>query len=501
MSLARLLRNIFSNHARVVTASLVGFILTPLLFHFLGPVYYAVFVLALAVKALAESLDMGMTSTLIRFVSELSAPGSDDEWRRLASTVFFLLLGVGVLAASGVALLSPLVGSWFHVRAGTSLEAPTALALVCLAVAFQLPAGAVRGLLHGFQAFHLTNAVDIATDLLRGVATVILLYAGYRLLAVAALVPLAALLRLAGMLAMAHRAPARFRPRWREVNWPSLKKVRGFASLTLVRDTAVYWLAQSDNFLAARLLTLPELAILAVARKFPNALALLVNQTLGVAYPMVTSAAARDDRRALERFMVVSTRNLLGVLLPITAALFLWAELILRLWIGPEVLPGVPVFRGLLAYACFQALQEVPLTFLYALGRIQFSTLVAASSLVGAIALGGWACWYHGLVGLALAFAFVQAVATVMLYVQALALAQIHRGWWFKKAVTIPFLAGLAATGTMMAVYWLLPHSLLAMILSVAIELALFVLVFAGLVMGRERLAWRARLRRLLMDI
>ncbi|OFW13850.1 MAG: hypothetical protein A3H27_10285 [Acidobacteria bacterium RIFCSPLOWO2_02_FULL_59_13] len=330
---------------------------------------------------------------------------------------------------------------------------------------------------------------------------VVLLYAGFGLLPIAALFPATALLGLIGLLAMARRASVPFRPRLAEVNWASLKQVWGFASLTFVEDTLTLWFLQVNSFLAAKLLPLPDLAILAVARRFPQALTDLSVQTLVVAYPMVASAAARKDQPALERFLMIATRNILALMLPIAAALFVWAEVILRLWIGGDVLAGVPVFKALLFFAVFAGLQDVPLNLLYGVGKIRFSAALSGVLLAAAIGVGAWACAHYGLIGLAVSYAAIQMAGTVLLYAYSLRFVQIPFRHWLRKAVAPNLWPALAT----ILWFWIssraVAHNLVGLTISTAIGFVLFFTLFAGLVGGSQKQPWKTRVRRLLTEI
>ena len=501
MSLSRLLRNIFSNYALMVVTGLTGFVVTPILFHRLQAVNYAILVFAFASVAVMEALDLGLFTALIRFVSDLAAREKNAELRALVSSAFYLLAGLGALGTITIVALSSFLASYFQVQGTPDAPGHLVLTLIGLSLAFSLPSAALRGLLMGCQDFHLVNALAIALQLARAATMVVLLYAGFGLLPIAALFPAAAFLELIGLLAMVRRASVPFRPRLAEVNWASLKQIWGFASLTFVEGILTRWFFQVNSFLAAKLLPLPQLAILAVARRFPQALTELSIQTLAVTYPMVSSAAARNDQAALERFLIIATRNILALTLPIAAALFVWAEGILRFWVGSEVLAGTPVFRILLVFAVFAALQEVPLTLLYGVGKIRFSAALSLIMLLAGVGAGGWVCARYGLAGLAITFAGIQAVATLLLLDHALQVAEIPWRQCFKKAVAPTLLAALPMILWFGLWYQFLSHSLAGMAVSVVIGALLFCGLFVRLVVGPEKPNWRIYARKLLTEI
>ncbi|OFV99707.1 MAG: hypothetical protein A3F68_02250 [Acidobacteria bacterium RIFCSPLOWO2_12_FULL_54_10] len=95
-----LIRNALSNTARVLVTGVLGFAMTPIVYHRLGNENYAIFIFALSVVAIAETFEAGLSSALVRYVSKLAAQGQKESLHRLASTVYFVLAGLGVLGSA-----------------------------------------------------------------------------------------------------------------------------------------------------------------------------------------------------------------------------------------------------------------------------------------------------------------------------------------------------------------------------------------------------------------
>ncbi|MBI4460692.1 MAG: polysaccharide biosynthesis C-terminal domain-containing protein, partial [Acidobacteria bacterium] len=224
-------------------------------------------------------------------------------------------------------------------------------------------------------------------------------------------------------------------------------------------------------------------------------------QPFSAAYPWVSAAAARKERQALQKFLFLAARNILALTLPLAIALFVWAETVLRLWVGEEVLAGTAVFRIFLVFAVFAVLREVPLALVYGIGKIRFSVVSSVAVLLAGIAGGGWACARYGLAGLAIAFAGIQAVATLLLMDHALKVAEI--GWpeWLKKAVAPVLLAALATIVWFALWYQFLPRGPASMTASVLLGALVFFGVFVRLVVGPEKLNWHIYARKLLAEI
>jgi O-antigen/teichoic acid export membrane protein len=501
MSFWHHLRNVLSNYGQVISAALVALIITPPLFHHLGPTDYAILAFALIVESLLEKTDFGMMWALVRYVSYFSERGWELETRKLVSSVFFLLSGVGVLYACLLAILSPSLAKFFRVSSAGSAPGFLIVAIVGSSLGFQLPSTALRGLLFGRQDFHLANAVDIPFQWIRGGAILLVLFRGGGLVPLAILYPAASLLRLVGLLIVSRRSRNDFRPRVSEIDIESFRHIRKFASLSFPEELVERFFGQLDSFIAARFLPLPQLSILVIARRFPQALSMLIHQSLSIAYPIVSAADARQDRESARRYVLLMTRNVLAVVVPLTFILYFWAGLLLQLWVGPEVLSGIPVFRAYVAFAAFATLAEVPLVLLYGQGRLRFSAAVSAVLFTTSIVLGPWACNRGGLVGMALTLAAMQTLATVLLFWKVLRLTGVTWITWFNRAILPTLLSAPPTVAWLWFTYSCFPPTLLGILLSSLTSLVLFSGIFVGLVTGLRRMGWKDRLRRLFIEI
>jgi O-antigen/teichoic acid export membrane protein len=498
MTLRRTARNVLSNYALFGVSGLVALILTPLLFHDLHPINYGVLAFALSFAMLLEVLDFGMATALTRFVSRLAAQELYGELRRLASSVFFAFAALGVVMAALVVTLSSLAATFFRIQAAGNASGRLVIALIGLSLLFQMPSAALSGYLQGCHDFHLGNAVDIGVQILRAIAIIVLLEHGYGLMAIAAIFPLLAVLRFIGLSLVVRHASIPFWPHASEFSPASLKSIRAFAVLSFVQDAASSLFMQSDTFLAAKLLALPQLAILVVARRIPWAISRLAHVTMAVAFPLVSSAAAREDRDSVRKFLLISARNTLAFVVPLATALYLWAGVILRIWVGPEVLSGVGVFRAFLVFAVFVSLGEVPQVVLYGTGKIGFSAGAYWGMLAAVVILAPFACFKGGLNGLALLFALVEVTGVLLLLWRALQVAALPIGLWAKGALPPVIVSELPAIGWLLLSFPFLPHSLAGFLFSSAGALGFSFVTYALMVTGAKPQPWRRRVKVLL---
>ncbi len=494
----KVLRNIFSNYAVVAVNSLLGIVLTAVLFRGLQPKNYAVLILALTVFSMLELLDFGVAGALLKYVSELHALGQQEQLRTLMNTAWFLLLAIGVVA-SGVAIPG---ARWlavlFRLEASFPPEGTTVIAIVAGAIVFQLPAAALYSYLGGLHDFASANGVEITVVVLRTVALIAAVYFGAGLLGVAAIYPATAAVRLVGLLWMTAHAQPPFFPSLRRIDFGSLGRLRGVATLQFAHWVTLTIFHNSENLLAAWFFPLPQLALLVVARRLPWGLVTVAHPAIAVAYPLISSAHAQGNMAAVQRFIVVSTRSLLAVLLPLAVGLYVWCETILRLWIGSEALPAVPLFRAFVVFAVLVGMQDIPLATLFGLGQLRWSALSSALSLVSGIALASWGARWAGIIAVPVAFAAIQTIVTVALFAYILKHTGLGLVALLRRAVLPAMRIVLPAVAWIVASYYFLPHGFVGMTISLSVAVAIALLLLAD--WKREAAGWPERLEWLLHD-
>jgi O-antigen/teichoic acid export membrane protein len=494
----KLLRNISSNYAVVAVNSLLGIVLTAVLFRSLRPANYAVLILALTVFTMLELLDFGVAGALLKYVSELHALGQPEELRTLMNTAWFLLLAIGAVAGGAAIPAARGLAVLFRLQASFPPEGTTVIAMVAAAIVFQLPAAALYSYLGGLHDFASANGVEITVVVLRTVALITAVYLGAGLLGLAAIYPAAAAVRMVGLLWRAARAQPSFFPNFRRIDFGSLGRLRGFATLQFAHWVTLTVFHNAENLLAAWFFPLPQLALLAVARRLPWGLVTVARPAIAVAYPLVSSAHARGDMAPVQRFIVVSTRSLLAVLVPLALALYLWCETILRLWAGSAALPAAPLFRAFVVFALLVGMQDIPLATLFGLGRLQWSALSSALSLASGVALAAWGARWAGIIAVPVAFAAVQTIVTVALFAYILKHTGLGLVAWLRRAVLPAMRIVVPAVAWIVASYHFLPHGFVGMTISFSVAAAIALLLLAD--WKREAAGWPERLEWLLHD-
>ena len=180
-----IVKNVSSNWFALGLNVLVGIFLSPYVLHHLGDEAFGLWVLIFSITGYYGLFDLGIRSSIVRYVAKYSATGDLEEMNRLINTAIFSYGAIGIIA-----LLLTVIGSFyvefiFHISGSVLSTARLLLVMVGGAISLGFPLGVFGGILEGLQRFYLLNLTGVASTLLRALLIVVTLRHGCGLLTIA----------------------------------------------------------------------------------------------------------------------------------------------------------------------------------------------------------------------------------------------------------------------------------------------------------------------------
>ena len=151
----------------------VGIFLSPFILHHLGDDAFGLWVLIFSITGYYGLFDLGIRSSIIRYVAKYSAIAQNDELNRLINTAFFTYSGIGAVAILFTITASFYVGNIFRISGNSLHTARLLFLMVGTAVALGFPLGIFGGILEGLQRFYVLNINSMSSALVRALLIVI----------------------------------------------------------------------------------------------------------------------------------------------------------------------------------------------------------------------------------------------------------------------------------------------------------------------------------------
>src|SRR5450432_1170216 len=104
----QIIKNVSSNWVALATNVLVGIFLSPFILHRLGDAAFGIWVLIFSVTGYYGLFDLGIRSSIVRYVSKYTATGETEKLARFVNTSIFSYTIIGAISMTLTVVLSSL---------------------------------------------------------------------------------------------------------------------------------------------------------------------------------------------------------------------------------------------------------------------------------------------------------------------------------------------------------------------------------------------------------
>lgn len=336
MSWRVIARNIFSNWASYVVTAVIGFLLSPLIVHSLGTTGYGLWTLVLSMTGYFGLLDLGIRSSVGRFVARYVTLHDEEKTNRIVSTAFAILFTGGVLTLLATVIVAEFFFPYLHVEAQLQSVGRIALLVTGLTMACALPLGVFSSVLVALEHYHILSGVTIIGEVIRAVLIVVALKSGHGLLTLAAI---AFFISVSEYLVMAAFAKQQYRPLRISpglVDAVTFRELFGFGVHRFIWMIANQLIFYSDSIVIGIFLNAGAITYYAIAGSLINYGRTIVSLLTDTFYPGAARLDARQDLGGLRNLLVIGTRISLLVSLPLCLGFVFLGRQFITLWMGPE---------------------------------------------------------------------------------------------------------------------------------------------------------------------
>jgi O-antigen/teichoic acid export membrane protein len=327
-------KNALFGLAAFAYSAVLALIITPLLVHGLGPTYYGIFALSSAAIGFVGMLDLGMGTTLVRFISTSHGRGDIEESRRLvqASAFFYSIVGIiGFFVMLAVALL--FAGRLFDLH-GTQLGvARFALIVSGAAFAVDTVAGTFDTIPLALQRNGVAATVRFVFNTVGGATAAGVMVAG---LGLRWLVGAYAFLDVLGFVTALFvgkwiLAGVSFRPRW---DAERIRRLMTFSGWVFLANISAFVIFQFDRLTLGALASVSDVTYYAVPASMASYLYAATTSLAGIVIPATGDLIARGELLAVERLYRRASRLCLLFVASLAIPALVFAHPLLELWLG-----------------------------------------------------------------------------------------------------------------------------------------------------------------------
>lgn len=353
-----IIKNVGSSWFSLGINILVGIFLSPFILHRLGDTAYGIWVLIFSITGYYGLFDLGIRSSVVRFVSKFTATGESDKLNRLINTSLWSYTLIGIVALLITFLGSLFVDSLFRIPQEFLTTARLLFLLVGTSVSLGFPLGIFSGILEGLQKFYFLNITNVISTLLRAVLIVVALHHGYGLLTIAIITVILPILMSMLRAAIALRLLSlRFHLRY--FDRQSFRDIASYSSATFVVMIAFKLRFKTDELVIGAFLSSAAITYFSIGDRLLDYASEVVSSLAQIFVPMSSQSEAKGDMPHLRKMFVLGNRACALIIFPISLILLILGKSVIEAWVGAKyVATSYPV----LVVLC------IPLTFMLAQG-------------------------------------------------------------------------------------------------------------------------------------
>jgi len=376
-----LFKNVGSSWFALGINIFVGILLSPYILHHLGDEAFGLWVLIFSITGYYGLFDLGIRSSIVRYVATYSATDDREELNRLISTALFTYGGIGVVTILVTVIGSYYVDSIFHISADFLRTARWLFLIVGSAVALGFPVGVFGGVLEGLQRFYLLNFTSICSTLVRALAIVLALRHGHGLLAVAVItvsMPLLSGLVNAGV--VLRILPVRLKIQ--NVNRNSLRRIATYSSSTFIIIVASRLRFKTDAMVIGTFLSSAAITYFTIGSRLVDYAGEVVGGLAQVFVPMSSKFDATGDLAGLRKIFIAGNRACALIIFPMAAILIILGKSVIEAWVGARyIATSYPVLLVLVVPSTLMLAQSASGRVLF--GMAKHKTLAIVTLLEG----------------------------------------------------------------------------------------------------------------------
>jgi O-antigen/teichoic acid export membrane protein len=398
-----MIRSIFSNYIGMLVSGVVAFLVTPILIRSLGDFHYGMWVLVASVLDYYGLLDIGIRTTLQRYVARCHGGDQRDSLNRTLMTAMVISIAVAILIGVLTSAFAGVLPGLFHVtRADRTLFAQV-LFLLGFSVAVTFPARVLGAYLCGLQRFDVYNLAGAGTSIVRAGLLVMVVRSGRGIHGCAAVELVVAVLSLVVHWILVHWIDPEINFDLRKARWSEFRELLSFSFFVFISQVADLFRFRLDSLVVARWLNVALVTPFNVAARLVDYFRYV---TAGIRGPLMTELSSMEGQgreQELNDLFLRTTRVTALTSLFLGSFLCLNGKMLLALWVGKRyVLSSYPTLAALAIGRVAATVQAPSVMLLLAKGKnrpLAFWSL--AEGLIN-LALSIYWAGKYGILGVAL---------------------------------------------------------------------------------------------------
>jgi len=410
------LKNILSNWAGIVILGLIGIILTPVMVHGLGNLYYGMWILAASIGDYSGLLDLGMRTTIFRFVAYHRGGNQRTALDEAFATGLTISSIAMLVSLAGVVVLSFVLPPFFHFTGEDRRVFAILVILLGSHVAVAFPTQFLSSYLRGLERFDFYNLGLVVAGLLRGIFLIGLIKMGYGIIPVGAAAVSVGVIGLGFHWILVQKADPELKLSPRALTWSRTKEMLNYGFYSFVTNSGEMLRYYTDSLVIGRVLNVALVTPFGIATRLIDYYKTVSGGVSGPIMVRLSELSGGGHEDALRREFLRYTRFSMLLSMFLGSLLILDGKALIQVWMGSGFAQSYTIL-AVLTVAYIATFGQVPCQ-LIVFARAKFHRAISWWTLIEGIAnliLSIYWARSYGLAGVALGTAVPLLVSKLII--------------------------------------------------------------------------------------
>lgn len=484
-------RNIFSNWLATAANMGVGFFLSPFIVHRLGNEAYGIWVLAISSIGYLGLLDLGMRSSVLRFVSKGHTQGDHVAASEALSAALWVRLQISGVILLASAILAYVFPMFIKVPPQLKTDARWAVMIIGLNLSITMSMSVFGGVTSALNRYDLQTRVTLVQLVIRVTGVVLALRHGFGIVAIAICELVSALVGNVLLVNMARRLYPQLQLLWKRPEREVLRTLWSYSMYAFMTSVAIQLVYQTDSLVVGTFVSATAVTFYSIG----NALCRYTDQFTGAMtmsfVPAASTYEAAGDVSKLRALYQIGTRAVMALSLPIIVTLLVRGRTFIGLWMGPQYTQRSGTVLIVLAFALiFSQANNTALAIAFGTERHKITARWAVIEGVSNLVLSTTLVHFMGITGVAVGTLLPNLFFQVVMWPRYIGRMLDFSPWVVIFKVWAPMLLCVIPFGVVSYLLnlYVPPHSIVVFFLQTVALLPVFVVVVAAVFREEVRL-------------
>lgn len=378
MAINQLKAGVVLSYIAIALNNIVGLLYTPFMLRMMGQNEYGLYSLVASIVAYLTVLDLGFGNAIIRYTAKFRTEGKVKEQYEMFGMFILLYSGIGLIAfCIGLGLYFN-IDNLFNTTMGTEelYKIRIMMMMMIFNIAFTFPMSIWGAIITAYENFVFQKLVNIARVVLNPLVMILLLYMGYKAIAMVVVITAFNVATLC-INAWYCRNKLHIKIKFGHFQWRFLREITMY-SFWIFLDSImnrIYW--STGQFILGVVSGATVIAVYAVAIQLSNIFISFSTSISGVFLPKVTAMVTQgNNEKAISDLFIRTGRTQYIIMAFILIGFILFGKQFIILWAGENYTEAYVITLLFFIPLTIPLIQNIGISIVQARNQVKFRSIM-----------------------------------------------------------------------------------------------------------------------------